>query len=431
MKNKPYLSKHIRDYVKINQALINRILERFSTDYPWIDMKYDIISKKDYNLDDETRGQNSIYSWIQGRGLESMALHADWFEATGYHSVKCSIDETLQIVRKSLEAAVLKSGSYLAFTLDTRGNSLSAETPKNALMKSFGDIFASRGLFSAARRLKADSSWEEKYCNDSITAVFEGRIFNDQYSFDHMNKAQDRSGRSSYTGYMLGIGTMNLLWRKTGNREYINTGLNCIEFILNNHVNINSKWNTIPEWSITEYIDESGLPYRSEGGIVLSDPGHALEFVGLTTVFLEGLPENNDRMETIRKYMFSIFAESFRNGYKSIPGGIVKTIDLVTGGNYNSTFPWWSLPETMRSAIMLAAGSESEKEQDYCLHVYQLCRNDYLQHYVNTAGSLEGIQVLDSEGTVSDIISAVPDVDPGYHTGLCFIDVISCIEKDF
>jgi hypothetical protein len=48
--------------------------------YPWINTKIDIITGKDFDDDDFFKGRNSVYAWIQGRGLEAIGTHLDWLK---------------------------------------------------------------------------------------------------------------------------------------------------------------------------------------------------------------------------------------------------------------------------------------------------------------------------------------------------------------
>ena len=53
------------------------IADRFERGgYPFIDTKFDIVSGRDFGENDEPfRRKECVYSWIQGRGLESLAKH--------------------------------------------------------------------------------------------------------------------------------------------------------------------------------------------------------------------------------------------------------------------------------------------------------------------------------------------------------------------
>ncbi len=262
-------SDHSEVYINSNRTLMSLLSNRFHPSYPWIDMKYDIVTGEDFPINDELRGKDSVYSWIQGRGLESIALHSCWLESMRDTSGVERLEGILRIVRDSLSKAVLKSDEYLSFVLDRQGN---PRRDKNVMDRShfgkgqlwsFGDVFASRGLFMAARRLGCETSMEEAYCFDTVRAAFDRRLVNDQFNFDDNNNAYSCKGRHSHAGFMLGIGTMNLLWRETGDIRYQEVGLQCIEHILDIHVNNESKWEELPPWSFTEYVDDTGLPYIS------------------------------------------------------------------------------------------------------------------------------------------------------------------------
>ena len=62
---------------------MSEILRRFEADsgnYPYIDTKFDIVSNRDFGENDEPfRRKECIYSWIQGRGIESIAGHIVYF----------------------------------------------------------------------------------------------------------------------------------------------------------------------------------------------------------------------------------------------------------------------------------------------------------------------------------------------------------------
>ena len=66
---------------------MREILRRFETNsekYPYIDTKFDIVSNRDFGMVDEPfRRKECIYSWIQGRGLESIAKHIGFFRKNG------------------------------------------------------------------------------------------------------------------------------------------------------------------------------------------------------------------------------------------------------------------------------------------------------------------------------------------------------------
>jgi len=91
--------------------------------------------------------------------------------------------------------------------------------------------------------------------------------------------------------------------------------------------------------------------------------------------------------------------------------------------------PWWSLPETMRAALRCYTIAADETARNYCLSVFSKCHNAFVANYIRPEFDLMAIQTLSKDGKTIDKIPAVPDADPGYHTGLCLIDVLNIISK--
>ena len=61
---------------------------------------------------------------------------------------------------------------------------------------------------------------------------------------------------------------------------------------------------------------------------------------------------------------------------------------------------------------------------------YSLSHNTFFRNYLyeNSPGRL-AIQSRDENGNVIDSIPAVPDADPGYHTGLALMDCLAMIDR--
>lgn len=69
-----------QDYRLMVLCVLDAILRRSERDpdYPFIDTKLHLLTGRDYPADDPIRGQNAIFGWIQGRGLEALAGHDGW-----------------------------------------------------------------------------------------------------------------------------------------------------------------------------------------------------------------------------------------------------------------------------------------------------------------------------------------------------------------
>ena len=66
------------------QCSMDEIIRRYeqNRDYPFIDTKLDLMSGKDFSSRDAWYKQkNVIFCWIQGRAMEAVARHINYFES--------------------------------------------------------------------------------------------------------------------------------------------------------------------------------------------------------------------------------------------------------------------------------------------------------------------------------------------------------------
>jgi hypothetical protein len=92
----------------------------------------------------------------------------------------------------------------------------------------------------------------------------------------------------------------------------------------------------------------------------------------------------------------------------------------------NDDMPWWSLPETIRSAALLLHLFPDLDNAAAVRQVLADSSNAFLTRYVNPAVHLMTYQTRNSRGEPIDVIPGTPDADPGYHTGLAIIDFLRC-----
>ncbi len=438
-------------YRKILLSTMTLIADRYENNpgYHWIDTKLNIITGKDFSQADPLRSKGIVYSWIQGRGLESLTLHIKWI-------LNDNPDKTTRILAEKLERIVREvaenlgearelNGGHLFFSINPHGDAikpgnnrrwvkdlLSPDDPWNT-----SDIFASKGLFAASLILETEESRVSsiEYIDKVLNGIKDGNYATDQQQLAEGNPVEPITGRLSHAPWMLLTGSMTLLL-KQGVSEALDSGIYAIRYILDKHVNTNGKWEKLKEFDFVEYISSSGDLWYTDGR-VLSDPGHALEFVGLATRFLSAAL-STESLETPKKQellnitslMFPIFKRNFTNGFNRGAEGIVKLIDLVSRQPVNSRMPWWSVPETMRAALGCYEIAQSGTERSFCMEVYSLCHNTLMSNYiVSDSPGLLAVQTRDENGNVIDSISAVPDADPGYHTGLSLIDCLEMIDE--
>jgi len=299
------------------------------------------------------------------------------------------------------------------------------------------DLFVSRGLFAASffSENLDDRPLSLEYIKKVSDSVKQGNFITDQQALAEGNPVTDIKGRFSQSPWMLLIGSMTLLLKQV-ELEALEMGIYAIRHILDKHVNKPGKWNNLEDFDYVEYITEDGDLWNDHGK-VLSDPGHALEFVGLSLQFcsvaksvMEASSEILLELEEITSQMFPLFHRNFINGFNRKTEGIVKLFDLVLRKPVNSQMPWWSLPETMRAALGCYQIVENEADRSFCMEAYSLCHNSLFNNYIKEdSPGLLAVQTRDEKGSIIDSIPAVPDADPGYHTGMVLIDCLEIIKQ--
>jgi len=432
------------DYHIMLHSIMNFIAQRYvgNPDYPWIDTKIDLISGESYPVRDKLRGPETVYAWIQGRGLESIAEYLLWQEAVKEEdrfnvSVLKGI---LQTGLSVLKRARCRNRGHLFFFLNTRGDAINrtatgvweGKSMEDDTIFNFSDLFCAKGMYAAACCLKDQDAEEETglYCREVCRAIMEDRFVSDQQPLDPKNPVQAVHGRKTHAPYMLAVSLITGLVRRDGRPETVNLGLGLIDRILSTHVNLYDRWPDLKPYDFVEFIDDRGAPFRTEGAII-SDPGHALEFIGLSLKFCRTAREScrlddnqKKNLSALENIMFPIMKTNFLNGFSREKIGICKLLDLSTQVPVISDMPWWSLPETMRAALEVYEIAEEEGEKEFCLQTYSLCHNAFISRYVRKDRHLLAIQTLSAEGNIIDVIPATPDIDPGYHTGIALMDCI-------
>ncbi|MCK5114098.1 MAG: AGE family epimerase/isomerase [Phycisphaerae bacterium] len=443
------VSQLVRDYQLMLVSVIKAILDRYDRngDYPFVDTKLSLLDGRDFEDSDEVRGKNTIYPWIQGRGLEALVLHEAWlrrcdaidpkFRDDLCKRIKVMVDEVLE----SMEQLRAKNGGRLFFMMDRSGQpvkigaggklepvKLAADAPSN-----YSDLFYVKGMVAAADMLgekdivAAACKWYDKIHRDICGNAFES----DQQKLCPENRAVGQvKGRFLHGPRMIAIGAALRFLDVTGDGKYHDYGVEYIDYILEHHINTTGDCDCTKRYDMWEFVGADGQKYIEPDGALLSDPGHATEFVGLALKLLriseqKGTIEKMDeeKLTDLQCSLVAVLLQNYANGMSPMGYGIVKSFNLVSRKPVSSNMPWWSLPETMRAAMEAARVVPGQRIPQMGEILIE-CSNAFIAHYVRPELHLMAYQTIDENAEPVDEIPATPDADPGYHTGLCIIDAI-------
>ncbi len=433
-------------FASITIEVLDAIIARSENDpdYPFIDTKLNIISGK--NIYPPTAGQeynakNIIFSWIQGRGMEALTGHAQWLEEKA--SGNCERIKKIQMILKKLivkmEECRAKNNGRMFFIMNENGEFLQVGANGQLLPAenirpnaNFSDLFYSKGLLAAAAYLgKKDLVVEaERYFEEVVNDIRTGIFASDQQSFDPKNKVAFIEGKFLQGPCMICLDGMALAAQICDKDKWLGKAREMIEHIFKKYINT-GQFVDFEKYDFWEAVDSSGMPWE-ENGQVLCDPGHALEFIGLSLKCIlqmrsDKTPETLAFMDKCRQHLPPLLKHCYKIGFAPDAEGIIKAFDLRRREPINTDMPWWSLPETIRAAAEIF---EFTKDKE-ALNILCQCANSFFDNYLNPAVHSMAYQTRNAEGKVVEVIPATPDADPGYHTGLSLIDTIKIMENQF
>lgn len=432
-------------------TVLDAIIDRYNPAYGFIDTKIDIftggqLSRKVGDLD--IFGRDTVYAWIQSRGVEALCGHLRWIEAdpalprARKREYRGKILPIISTVIRKLEAIRARNGGSLffwftpdgqGFTLDTAGRRIPFTPPTGRSNTS--DMFHVKALAAAAHTLAdtALAAEAQRYFAAWVGNVEADRADSDQQPFDPRNPVVPPPGRRGHGIRMISLGSFALYASLYPDPVYVSDGLRFFQHIVDNYVNLNGRFDGLPDLDFVEFIDQHGKPFLHEGNI-LCDPGHGLECVGLGMKFLNAIrnrpdltPGQRETIASLDRLLPQLLLHVFQAGRNPAVGGIHKTIDLKTRKPYNADMPWWNLPETMRAAMLAHNAAAAEPARQALREVIRECSNAFRSLYVRPGVHMMAYQTLDQTGKPVRTVPATPDLDPGYHTGLSIIDFIGAM----
>ncbi len=408
------------------EVMLSRF-ERGGGEYRFVDTKFDIVTGRDFGEGDEPfRRRDCIYSWIQGRGLESLAKHADYFVRVGEADTAARLRAMLAAVAEQMEELRRRNGGRLPFAMHQDGSSFFPLEPGAA---NFSDLFYSKGLFAAGRTLGREDYRQDgrKLFLMVVEAVRQQRFRTDQQSFDPKNQVQFIEGKFPQGPRMIALGGVaDFLAAEPEEDLWADCAEEFIQFIFNHHVNT-GRYPELRPFDFIESLTKDGVAWR-DGMMVFSDPGHALEFTGLAGKCLLVLRRQKRKAELVAQagaMLPEIFRHVFDYGFNPKAGGIAKGFDLTARKAVNSDMPWWSLPETVRAGVELMTLYPERNASGIALRAGQAFQA-FVQGFLQPSGF--GCQTRDENGRIVNVIPAVSDADPGYHTNLSLMDALELLD---
>ena len=420
------------------QCSMDEIIRRYeqNRDYPFIDTKLDLMSGKDFSSRDAWYKQkNVIFCWIQGRAMEAVARHINYFESRKDFIRSQKLRKILAEVTSHMEKCRRKNGGRLFFMMDTDGHFLKMDAQGNPRLltdipsgSNYSDLFYSKGLLAAGAVLKEAKYFKrgKSYLFRVIRDILAERFATDQQMFDPANPVLFTPGKLLQGPKMIALsGTALGMACDADAQAWERRGKALLKRLFERYFSWEDRGN-FQKYDFWEAVDTAFAPYLEKGKIIC-DPGHGLEFVGLSLKNLLSFtsPTGIREMRRCRKFYASLLEHLFQIGFAPLPGGVIKSFDLVSRQAVNTDMPWWSLPETIRAAA-LCHRLTGEK---ICRKIMEDCLAAFFDRYVRYDLFQMAIQTRNSQGKAVAVIPATPDADPGYHTNMSLIDALPIIRE--
>jgi mannose/cellobiose epimerase-like protein (N-acyl-D-glucosamine 2-epimerase family) len=445
------LNSVFHDYEAMLFSIMSVLADRYERhpEYPYIDMKIDVLTGKDFAVTDIYGGPQSVYGWIQGRGLEAVVAHCQWLRTHPHLAQGSDLLPRLESVITHVLAALRrirdKNNGHIFFLMHPDGKPFTIDTTGTAIpirwsdqIYAYSDLFCAKGMYAAARYLQRQDVEAEalEYCEAVNRAILENRFAVMERAVDPESGPQPPpTGQQQQGPYMIQLGTAALIVSSSGAPDWIEKGLQLLEHVISTHVNLNNKAPFLLPADFWEVATAEGLPYE-ENGVILSNPGHCIECTGLGLRFTHAAkrsgactPVQQRRIKDLEDILPQILVRNFHNGFDHEMGGLHEFIDLNTRKPQIARMPWWSLPETIRAAAFAAQVAAASELKEEILRILSAAHNAFVQHYVRKDLFLMAYRVRSAAGEPIDDLLSTADADPGYHTGASILDFLSWVES--
>lgn len=401
MTGSEFIAEARRVYIDANASALRWLLARPSLGPGFLNSKQNSITLADYGPEDGLRGPQFTYGWIQGRGLEALVTHADYF-AVSDPRLAGAIDAVARPLYGILRDLWARDG-HAYFCYDAALQPVIAAPDGRTAMQSqpadiysYSDIFVLKGLIAAAARYdRASLDGYLARLPALVEAIEQGRFQMDERQ--PLAAAAAAAQPDDFGPRMILLGAAGMLGR-IDRPEAAGFAERFILHVLDRHLDPNS-----------------GLLLNAPGADACN-VGHGIELVGFA---LDHLPPNADAdlIEKLEAVLLASFAAGFRTP------GIRLAVSAATGNPTSPYCPWWSLPETIRSAALC----HERNGNPLALDVWRKAHAAFFGRYWRGEPAI-AYQTMTEDGPV-DFVPATPDLDPGYHTGLSLLAAIEAADR--
>ena len=383
-------------YIDANAASLRWLLGRPLLGAGFLNSKQNSITLADYGPADGLRAPGFTYGWIQGRGLEALVTHAGFFAASD-PALAAAIDAVARPLYAVLRGLWERDG-HAYFCYDAHLQPVIAAADGSTAPQSlpgdiytYSDIFVLKGLIAAAARYAPDNVDRHLAGLPPLVAAIEGGRFqmDERRSLSPESLAEQAD---DFGPRMILLGAAGMLHRigRPGAAAFADR---FVAHVLERHLDA-----------------RSGL-LRNVPGADACNVGHGIELVGFA---LDYMPIDAD--PALVKQLEAVLLASFNTGFHA--PGVRLVVSASTGQPTSPYCPWWSLPETIRSAALVYERTGNPA----VLAVWQQAHAAFFDTYWRGEPAI-AYQTMTENGPV-DFVPATPDLDPGYHTGLSLLAAI-------
>ncbi|KQW79202.1 hypothetical protein ASC89_12975 [Devosia sp. Root413D1] len=387
-------------YLASNAETLRWMLARPPLHGTFVNTKLNPLTLIDYAAVDGWRGPDHVYGWIQGRALEAIVTHASAFESTD-PDLTLALDVAGRRLYTALDKLRAADGHvYFCYDRDMRPIRFEGEVfvpqTQPADIYSFSDTFAAKGLVAgAARYAPADLPRQLAALAKVIAAIEDDRFQIDEKLPLGREMLEAEAADFGPRMIMLSAGA---LLTGIGHRNLAGFADRFIGHVIDN------------------YFDPASGLLRNVPGEDRCNVGHGIEFVGFALDYLEA-----DVDPELLRVLETILVSSFDRGF--VGPGVRLVVSAASGAPISPYCPWWSLPETIRSAALCHERSHSAES----LRVWQKADEVFFRDYWRPGTGI-AYQCLTDDGPI-DYVPATPDLDPGYHTGLSLLAAIDVVGR--